>query len=186
MDEKAEIDWVAIEVEYRAGIRTIQDIADQYKVTKGAIGNRAKRNDWLRDLSGKIKAKADELVNKARVNNSVNKDKLFTEKVAVQTAAELQAGAILQESDEIKRLSGIAEAMEVELEGMPQDADGNVLDLEKRSRILKQLTDVREKIINLRRRNLGINDNANGTADQAQQVTEIRRVVVYPASHDDT
>jgi hypothetical protein len=38
--------------------------------------------------------------------------------------------------------------------------------LEKRTRILKQLSEIREKIINLRRRNLNINDNANGDADK--------------------
>lgn len=105
-------------------------------------------------------------MNKARVNKSVNTETLFTEKELIKSAAELQAGALLQESDEIKRLSEIAEGFEGELKLMPLDNNGDPLDLEKRTRILKSLTETREKIINLRRRNMGINDNANGDADR--------------------
>jgi hypothetical protein len=164
--EKRVIDWDAIERDYRAGIITLQSMADQHGVSKGAIGNRAKRFEWTRDISEKIRSKAEDLVNKARVNKSVNKETLFTERELIKSAAELQAGALLQESEEIKRLSEIAEGFEGELKMIPLDNNGDPLDLEKRTRILKQLSEIREKIINLRRRNLNINDNANGDADK--------------------
>jgi predicted DNA-binding protein YlxM (UPF0122 family) len=180
MADERVIDWIAIEAEYRAGVRTIQDIADQHGVSKGAIGNRAKRGEWTRDLKGKIQAQAEILVNKARVNKEVNKKLVFTEKALVKSAAELQAGALLQESEEIKRLSKIADDFEEELQTMPMDVNGAPLDLERKTRILKQVTEVREKIINLRRRNLGINDNANGEADKKAPITNINYTIIDP------
>jgi hypothetical protein len=161
--EKRVIDWDAIERDYRQGIKTLREMADAHNVSHVAITKHAKKFDWTRDLSAKIKAKTDELVTSRQVNKSVNK---LTEPELIKSAAELQAGALLQESEEIKRLSRIADKFESELERIPESPDADPADLEKRTRILKQLSEIREKIINLRRRNLNINDNANGDADK--------------------
>jgi len=183
-EEQAQTNWKKIEADYCAGIKKVQEIADEHGLTKGAISNRAKRYDWTRNLAPKIKAKAEEIVNKVRVNKDVNKSKKFTpsENEVIKSAAELQAGVIIQETEEIKRLCRIADEMETKLEQIGQDIrDGEalakelgepvefgdqLLELDKRAKIMKQLTEVREKIINLRRRNFGINDNANGEANQ--------------------
>jgi hypothetical protein len=51
-------DWDRIELDYRAGIKTLREIADEQGITHGAINKRAKRDGWVRDLSAKIRAKA--------------------------------------------------------------------------------------------------------------------------------
>lgn len=44
-------DWEAIELDYRAGIKTLRQIAEENGITHGAINKRAKRDGWERDLS---------------------------------------------------------------------------------------------------------------------------------------
>lgn len=50
------IDWVAIEGEYRSGHRSLRQIADDYSVTEGAIRAKAKKCGWTRDPSGTKRA----------------------------------------------------------------------------------------------------------------------------------
>ena len=157
----------SLEKEYREGKKSLRNIADEFGISEAVIRKYAKKNEWVRDLSAKIKAKADEIVRNASVRNSVR----INEIEVIKSAAELQAGAILQESDEIKRLSRIAESFEFEIEKMTSEED-----LEKRTKILKSLTEIREKIINLRRRNLRINDNSLGAADSpVESIADIIR-----------
>lgn len=46
------IDWLAIEGAYRAGILPLREIGDLYGVSEAAIRKKAKQNDWLRDPTG--------------------------------------------------------------------------------------------------------------------------------------
>ena len=50
-------DWERIELDYRAGIKTLRQIGEEHGITHGAINKRAKRDGWERDLSQKIHAK---------------------------------------------------------------------------------------------------------------------------------
>ena len=43
-------DWLRIETDYRAGIRTLRQIAAEHGITEGAIRKRARRDEWERDL----------------------------------------------------------------------------------------------------------------------------------------
>ena len=56
MVTKRVIDWESIEKEYRAGIRALRDIASEFGVAESAIRKRAGTEDWIRDLSAKIKS----------------------------------------------------------------------------------------------------------------------------------
>lgn len=56
MAEKRVIDWDAIERDYRQGIKTLREMADIHNVSHVAITKHAKKFDWTRDLSAKIKA----------------------------------------------------------------------------------------------------------------------------------
>jgi hypothetical protein len=158
MDDKIKLDWSAIEYEYRAGATTVQSIADKYGITKGAIGNRAKRFDWSRDLTARIKAKKEELVNNRLVNDSVNK---HSEAAIIRTVAKKQAEYTIEEKAHLEKLERLAAKHAAEL-------DTSADDLEKKIRMTKQHVETVDKLFNLMRRNLGINDNANGNADQKE------------------
>ena len=78
------IDWEKIEIDYRAGIKPLRQIAEEHGITHGAVNKRAKRDEWTRDLSAKIQSKADAKVSKAAVSAEVSAAKLATEQVVVE------------------------------------------------------------------------------------------------------
>lgn len=91
MTEKADrkaIDWERIEIEYRAGMLSLREIAASHGITHGAINKRAQRDGWTRDLSEKIQAKADALVSKAMVSKEVSAARLVTERDVINASAE--------------------------------------------------------------------------------------------------
>lgn len=175
---KRVIDWEAIEREYRAGIRSLRDIADQFGVTEGAIRKRARRDGWERDLSGKIAAQAEALVRKDAVRESVRAD----ERAIIESNAELQATAILSHRSDIRRNRDLLSRLLAELTaqtGDPamfdrlgellRDPDANGMDklneiykksisLPARIKGMKDLVDTLRVLIALEREAFGIKD----------------------------
>lgn len=92
---KPQVDWFIVEKEYRAGIRSLRDIAADAGVTEGAIRKRAKRDEWSRDLQAKIQAKAEEKVRKDAVRTPSTQLKPADEKAVVEANAEVVAQADL-------------------------------------------------------------------------------------------
>lgn len=56
-------DWERIEIDYRAGLLSLREIAARDgNVTEAAIRKRAKKHGWERDLGARIQARADALL----------------------------------------------------------------------------------------------------------------------------
>lgn len=85
------VDWERIEIDFRAGVKSLREIAEGSGTSHVNISKRAKKLGWVRDLSTKIQAKADELVNAASVNTPVNKASPAAERVTVEAVANSQA-----------------------------------------------------------------------------------------------
>lgn len=68
---KTAADWAAIEADYRAGIKSLRQMAVQQGLSEGAVRKRAKKEDWARDLGPRIKAKAQSMVRKEAVRSAV-------------------------------------------------------------------------------------------------------------------
>ena len=113
---KAAPDWERIELDYRAAIKTLRQIADENGITHGAINKRARRDGWERDLSEKIAAKADALVSKAAVSTEVSKEARIAEKQVVDANAQAVASVRLEHRKDIHRGRRIANALFDELE----------------------------------------------------------------------
>lgn len=103
MAEKKVIDWEKIELEYRAGVKSLREIASEQGVSDTAIRKRAKRDDWVRDLSAKIKAKADDLVRKEQVRAEVRTANHISEKETIEANANLTAGVRLTQRIAVPR-----------------------------------------------------------------------------------
>lgn len=114
-DKKLTPDWERIELDYRAGVKTLRQIAEEHGITHGAINKRAKRDGWARDLSAKIAAKADELVSKAAVSSAVSKPSA-TERDVVAANAQLQADAVLSQREDVRRGRTLVMSLFEELE----------------------------------------------------------------------
>lgn len=75
-DKRKQIDWEAIEREYRAGQLSIREIARQHDVSDGAIRKRAKNKGWSQDLSEKVreKVRTDLVRTEVRTPNASDKE----------------------------------------------------------------------------------------------------------------
>lgn len=114
--EKLQTDWERIELDYRAGILSVREIADARGVSHTAIGKRAKKEGWSRDLKAKIQAKADALVAKREVAKEVAKERLETEKVIVEANAEVVARIRMDHRRDIARSRSLSMSLLQELE----------------------------------------------------------------------
>lgn len=122
----APTDWERIELDYRAGVKTLRQIADENGITHGAINKRAKRDGWERDLSEKIQRKADALVSKAAVSSEVSKETRAAERAVVDANAQAIADVRLAHRRDIHRARRITNALLDELE---QQADADTVAL---------------------------------------------------------
>lgn len=138
MSEKRIIDWERLETQYRAGVMSLREIADVHEITEGAIRKRAKRDNWERDLSAKINAKADALVRRSEYAAGTQK----TERDAIEAAATAIADIKLAHRTDIKRARELYERLIGELE-----ADGE--ELKVRFGCLKQGVEVLKTLVAL-------------------------------------
>lgn len=118
------VDWERIELDYRAGIKTLRELSSEYGPSPATILKRAKRNDWTRDLAAKIQAKADSLVNRELVNSTVNKETGVSERQMVDVIGAVVKEVKLSQHSSIRRNGNIVNRLmdEMELQAGPENA----------------------------------------------------------------
>lgn len=119
-EKKPAVDWERIEAEYRAGAKSTREMAAEHKISEGAIRKRAKRDDWTRDLSIKVRSKADALVRKALVRTEVRTESA-TESETVEVEAVVQARIRIAHRTDIARFRKLALDLLRELEAETGD-----------------------------------------------------------------
>lgn len=147
------VDWQAVERDYRAGILSLREMSAAHGVSHVAIKKHAEKTGWSRDLSAKIKAKADELVNRAAVNKEVNAAGAVSEREVIESNA-LQIARVrgTQRSD-ITRGRSLCMRLLVELESQT----GNLPELQALGEMLRapddtgadKLNDIYRAVISL-------------------------------------
>lgn len=105
--EKKVIDWERIEADYRAGVLSLREIGGHHGVTEGAIRKRAKRDDWVRDIAAKVQAKAEDLVRKAEVRNSVRAGYAIPDRVVIEANAQRIAQVRGEHRTDINRMRAL-------------------------------------------------------------------------------
>ncbi len=114
--DKTSIDWEAVELQYRAGVRSLKDIGAEFGVSDAGIIKRAKRDGWTRDLAAKIKARADAKVSAAAVSAVVSEQKAANQEAVVEANAELQARIRREHRTDISRSRRVVMSLLDELE----------------------------------------------------------------------
>ncbi|MVT36786.1 hypothetical protein GO497_02875 [Acidovorax citrulli] len=181
-----------IELDYRAGIKTLRQIAEEHGITHGAINKRAKRDGWERDLSEKIHAKADALVSRAAVSTPVSADTRIKEQAVVDANAHAVADVRLAHRRDIHRARRLTNALLDELERQtdpdtlvlleelgellknPDEKTGRdrlnevyqaVISLPERSKTMKVLAESLQKLVDMERQAFGMNDKEAAPVD---------------------
>jgi len=190
--------WEQIELDYRAGIKTLRQIAADHGITDGAVRKRAKRDDWSRDLSKKIKAKSEELVRKELVRSEVRTEKRISEKQTIDANAQLTASVHLAQRKDIQRSRSIAMRLFDELEhavgvenaanlehlgellrneddkgrDVLNDIYAKIISLPGRVKAMKDLSDTLKTLVGLEREAFGLNEKQESTADALTAVLD--------------
>ena len=167
----------------------MREIADGSGVSHVTISKRAKKAGWTRDLSQKIQAKAEELVNKATVNSGVNTVNAFSERATIDGNAQAVADVKLAHRRDIHRARRLTNALLDELEqqtdpetlvllkelgevmrapddkGMDKlnDLYHKVIELGERSKTMKVLAESLQKLVDMERQAFGM--DAKGGSD---------------------
>lgn len=132
--EKKAPDWERIEADYRAGLLSLREIAEPYTISHTAIKKRADKEGWTRDLSAKIKAKAEALVSKDAVSKAGNAETKVSEREIVDANAELVAAVDRRHKGTAKRGQALVDKLLAELESTTD----NLADFEKLGELLDE------------------------------------------------
>jgi hypothetical protein len=193
---RSEADWERVELEYRAGVLTLREIADRNGITHAAVLKRAKRDSWTRDLTERINARAAELVAK-QVSEEVTSTRLKNDEAVVDGVAAKVADSLLSHRKDIKRYNALSQSLLSELEASTDNTElfgqlGELLRSENEKGVdklndiyqkviampgrvdsLKKLSEVLKTLIGLERQALGMSDNANGDANTPKGVPQM-------------
>lgn len=121
------IDWDLVEVHYRAGIRSLKDIGSEFRVSDAGILKRAKRDGWTRDLSARIRAKADAKVSAAAVSAEVSAERAANERAVVEANAEVQYRVRMEQRADIARTRALFGKLLAEIEAVTEWSDAQEL-----------------------------------------------------------
>ena len=197
-DEKQAPDWDQIELDYRAGVKSLRQIASEQNVSEGAIRKRSKRDDWSRDLSKKIQDKADDLVRKETVRSEVRTKLTISEKDTIDANANVVASIRITHRKDISRARSISMKLFDELEEMvgsenvdllqqlgellysPDDKGMDklndlymkVINLPNRVKAIKELSDTMKTLVALERQAYGLEEKENTTVDALTSMLE--------------
>lgn len=92
--------WPVIEADYRAGVKSVRQIAGEHGISEGAIRKRAKAQEWSRDLSGQIQAKAEALVRMEAVRTTGTQER---ERVPEAEVIKANANVVYKVQIELRR-----------------------------------------------------------------------------------
>lgn len=169
MTRKA-IDWEAVEIQYRAGIRSLKDIGKEFDVSDAGILKRARRDGWERNLKAKIQARAEARVSAAAVSEEVRARTKIHEQQVVEANALAVADVRLSHRRDITRTRTIAmrllaeleeQAAGEEVEGQQEcapEARTDALSLQAKVKVLKDLGESLRVLVALERQAYGIGE----------------------------
>lgn len=123
MTEKKTPDWERIELEYRAGVLSIREIAANHGITDGAIRKKAKAQGWERDISAKVQAKADALVRTEEVRAKVRTASKLEERVLIEASAQAIADVRMSHRGDIRKAKTLAMTLLEELSSQTIDQE---------------------------------------------------------------
>lgn len=167
-DKKTKADWTLIEVDYRAGIKTLEQIGEEYGVTKGRISQVAKKQGWTRDLHEKIRLRAEQKVNEQLVNEKLNEPRRrLAESEVVEANAEAAATVVMKHRTGLTRLAQLRDRLLDEIEAVTDNKElfetlGELLDesgedangrfkQDKRNELYRKVISMTERIDNTKK-----------------------------------
>ncbi|MBU3577568.1 hypothetical protein [Polynucleobacter sp. UK-Kesae-W10] len=103
---KKPVDWEIVEKDYRAGLKSLRQLADEHGVSHVTIAKRAKKYGWEKNLEEKIQTTAKNKVVRTVVNkqgnNEVNSKDQLSDAQVVNAYADVVASVDMIQRDDLK------------------------------------------------------------------------------------
>lgn len=99
---KKHVDWELIEKDYRAGIKTVRQIAEERGVSHTAINKKAKQFSWERDLQEKIQTTAKNKVSRQVVSTEVSTETKLSDAQVVEVYSDIVASVDMIQREDVK------------------------------------------------------------------------------------
>ena len=144
--QRKQLDWEKIEVEYRAGVLSLRELAKKYGCVEGAIRRRAKAYGWDRDLSARI----EQAVRTKIVRTSVRTE---ADKATDREIVEANAEAILRVRMEHRSDIQVAKGRVSDLFARLERRDGGAEELSFKDEVdcTRKLVDAARVVISMER-----------------------------------
>lgn len=173
MAAKIKADWEKVAAHYRAGKRTLRDIAEEFGITEGAIRKRAKAESWPRDISERIQAKADDIVRKSLVRKgTIGTTEREIEEANASTQADIRTQQMIRATDNRKAVEVMIDELKIQNANLEELSKLGELMTDPEARIDK-LSEIYHKIISFG----GRVDSAKKLIESWTKSTEIERKV---------
>lgn len=121
---KKNIDRIQLEVDYRAGVKSLRALSKEYGISASRITQIATEDGWERDLAAKIKAKTASKLNSLILNANLNAEKRrITENEVVEANAQVQADIIMSHRADIRFARELVRKLTLEIEATTDGQD---------------------------------------------------------------
>lgn len=176
MAAKRKIDWDAIEPAWRAGVKSVLQIAADYKESSGvsvshtAINAHFKKLGIGRDLSAKVQAKAKSIVSAAMVSGKVSAESSATDAQIINQSAVDVATVMLTHRADIRRNRELSQALLAEIESQTGDLGA----YEQLIGLLQSGEQVSDKAVDAYRRVM----STPGRIDSVKKLAETLKILV--------
>lgn len=151
MAKRKVVDWDSMREDWRVGLKSVLKLSKEHSVSRAAILKHWKKEGVERDLTARIKAKADSLVTRSLVTPEVTLEQTVTDNKLVEVNAENSANIQIHERADVTSARNLTQKLFKELEAQTEELDafeqlGELLDSPDEKGIDK-LNDLYRKVI---------------------------------------
>lgn len=176
MARRNDIDWEAIERDYRSGQLTLVDVAKKHGVSDSQIRAKAKKNEWPRDLSVAIEQRTKEKISAIDISEIVEQSAKESAhksaaliKSAIEQASDVAAGVVIKHRASIKMEMERAQSIEAILDEHMSSAE-SVRDINTIAQAYKTLVDAKAKLRDQERVVFNLDKGDSGSGDAAEEI----------------
>jgi len=176
-------DWELIEREYRTGRFSLAQLEARHGVNRSNISRRAKKHDWQKDLSGKVRERTHQKITRASLPPEAQAAYDAQDEAVIESAANENAAVVKGHRKSLERWRTIAERYAELLEG--QVASGTItvdlgggetteidVPLEYVGKCLGHGTQTLERIVKMERQNYGLDLDADDKRAPEEELTD--------------
>lgn len=114
--QKKEVDWPALGLDYRSGVKSMRLLSREYGISTARIGQVAAEREWSRDLAVRIKARTQAKLDRSVLDSKLDAETHASEDQVIEANAQIQTGTILRHRADIRRARKVAVTLLEELE----------------------------------------------------------------------